>query len=366
MTTEAQIQDLITFALRELPRMQLPDGLYCTELRADGARRQGRSIRYSAMVALGLLRARDSGFEIDTGLEDLVELLLSSADDRSLTPGDLGLLLWLDRRAGSDRAEGLLAVLERRLERSGGLESRDAMEVAWIALGASECVRSGANGPAGRVFRMARTQLVGPHRRTSTGLLLHRGLGWRSRFPNFASQIYGLLALSRMARLGDPETLIAARSVADALLRLQRPDGGWPWIFDAIQGTIVEPYPLYSVHQDAMAPIGLFELYEAAGDDRYREAAARGIDWIYGGNDLDRPLLDPDRRMLYRSIRRTSPWDRIALYASTSAAFAGVSLDARWRTPLEINRTDRPYHLGWILEGWCGREQLVLPPAERR
>jgi hypothetical protein len=356
--TEGQIRDLVTFALRELPRMRREDGMYCAEVLAGDAVQRGRSIRYSAIVALGLLRARAAAYRVDADLDSLVDLLMDSSRDSSLTPGDIGLLLWLERRAGCDRATELVAALERRLAGVGDLRSREVMEVAWIALGAAECVCGGVDGPAKRMLHAARTQLCS-HNRGSSGLLRHREVGWRRRFPNFATEIYGLLALSRIARLGDHGALAAAREVGDALLRLQRADGGWPWIFDATNGRIVEPYPIYSVHQDAMAPIGLFELYDVTGDDRYRAAAARGVEWIYSQNELGVPMLDPDRRMLYRSIRRRAPWDRIALYANTASACVGVSLWARWPTRLEINRTDRPYHLGWVLEAWCGRERLV-------
>jgi hypothetical protein len=26
---------------------------------------------------------------------------------------------------------------------------------------------------------------------------------------------------------------------------------------------------------------------------------------------------------------------------------------------LEVNRTDRPYHLGWVLEAWIGKEDTA-------
>ena len=46
-------------------------------------------------------------------------------------------------------------------------------------------------------------------------------------------------------------------SIGDLLLQNQMPNGAWPWIYDPIRGTVVEPYELYSVHQDSMAMIGM-------------------------------------------------------------------------------------------------------------
>jgi hypothetical protein len=358
VSSETRIRELVALALRELPRMRLADGTYCLEVHANDMRPRGRSLRYSAIVALGLLRARSAGYPVGGDVDELVELLLAQHDDPSLDPGDLGLLLWLGRRAGRSQADALLAALDRRLLAAGGVAAREGMEVAWIAIGTSECVAGEACGPAEDLMRSARAQLCHGSRSRS-GLLLHRAAGARRRFPNFATQSYGTLALTKIGRSGDQEALDAARGVADALLALQRADGGWPWIFDAEQGRVVEPYPIYTVHQDAMAPIALLELHEATGDERYRAAAVRGIDWIYGQNDLRRSMLDADRRILYRSIRRRPPWDRALLYANTAAAFAGLSQRADWLGSLELNRTDRPYHLGWVLEAWCGRGEFA-------
>jgi hypothetical protein len=363
MITQTRIPELVDFALTELPRMRLPDGMWCLEIRADDMRLRGRSIRYSVIAALGMLRAKAAGYEVDCDLEELVDSLLASSDDPSLTPGDLGLMLWLDRRAGRDRAGDLLNALDRRLP--DGLSSLEGMEVAWIAIGASECAATGVNGPARRWSDAARTQLVRSNRGPS-GLLFHRGSGPRRRLANFATEIYGTLALAKIGWREDVEAVTAARRVADALLALQREDGGWPWIFDVQRAQVVEPYQLYTVHQDAMAPMALLELHEVCDDDRYRAAAVRGIDWIYGRNDLQVPLRDPHRPILSRSIRRRPPWNRAMLYANAAAALGGLSWRANCHDCLEINRTDRPYHLGWVLEAWCGREQLGSYGAQKR
>jgi hypothetical protein len=353
---ERRVRELTAFALRELPGMRLDDGMYCLEVHADDMKPRGRSIRYSVMTALGLLRARAAGYEVGVDVDALVDLILAKRDDPALKPGDAGLLLWLDRRAGRDHAGTLLSSIDRRLDPAGGWAAREGMEVAWIAIGASEAVAQGMRGHAERTLASARGELLG--RRGPSGLLRHRS-GWRGRFPNFATQIYGTLALATLSRRGDDEALAAARGIADVLLRLQRPDGGWPWLFDLVRGRVAEPYEVYAVHQDAMAPMGLFELYEATGDDRYRAAAARGLEWIYGRNDLGVPMLDEARNILYRSIRRKQPYDRAILTVNTAGSYLGMPFGAAWRGPLEINPTDRPYHLGWVLEAWAGREGYV-------
>jgi hypothetical protein len=168
-----------------------------------------------------------------------------------------------------------------------------------------------------------------------------------------------VLALAKLGSHGDVEALERAQEIADTLIALQRRDGGWPWLFDAHRQCVVEPYAIYSVHQDAMAPMALLELYEATGNQGYRRAATRGLDWIYGRNDLDQPLLNEDAGIVYRSIRRRTPWDHGMRYLNVTTACLRAPLGARWKHKLLINPTDRPYHLGWVLEAWCGREQLA-------
>jgi hypothetical protein len=74
-------------------------------------------------------------------------------------------------------------------------------------------------------------------------------------------------------------------------------------------------------------------------------------------------MVDCDEAIVYRSIRRKQPWARLLLYANTAAAYGlGRPLPGEVRQ-VELNPTCRPYELGWLLEAWCGRED-VLARAE--
>lgn len=119
----------------------LPRGLAS---RARMAKRHAGRLRYRMRQTLGPVNGD-------------VELLLAQHDDPSLHPGDL----WLDRRAGNDQTAALLSALDRPLA-AGGVRTREGMEVAWIAIGASGSVASGANGLAGWVLeaRCGREELA--------------------------------------------------------------------------------------------------------------------------------------------------------------------------------------------------------------
>jgi hypothetical protein len=373
----ARAGELVEFALSALPGMQTGDGLFCHEVVAPGERasggrlgrgprmppgtqphRRGRSVRYSLIVLVGLLRAQAAGVDTPVDPAELKARLLAEADraGSALMPGDVGQLLWADSRSGLEAAPRLLDLLEQRIVAAGGLDPLEGLELAWSAVGCAHAIAAGCDDERAARMLQALVSRLGKRAETPSGLFLHTDSGRRNRFPHFATQIYGIHALAEVSRLtGDEPACRLARRAADKLLDLQLADGAWPWIFDTERGSVVEPYRLYSVHQDAMAPMTLFALSDASGQPRYSDAALRGLEWIWGANELGRPMLDHDAGMLYRSINRGGFRDRGYLWANSLAASSTGRPIVGRGGPAEIERTDRPYHLGWVLEAWCGR-----------
>ncbi len=354
MRDRGRAGELFDFAVERLPSMRLEDGAFCFEVAAPELAPRGRSLRYTLIVLLGLLRAERAGVPPPVDAGAVKSVVFDELDADELGPGDLGLVLWADSRSGLQAPDEVLKRLDGAVGRNGGMTAIEGLELSWIAIGCAHAVAAGCTERSGeRLASEARSEQL-RRAETPSGLFVHRGKGRRSRFPNFATQIYGVLALAELSRLReDTEARSVAASVADRLLELQRPDGGWPWLFDVRSG-VVEPYEIYSVHQDAMAPMALNALSETTGEARYRDAALRGLEWIWGRNELEAEMLDREERIVYRSIRRRRPFDRLALYANTATAALRRPLLGGLRRPVELNRTDRPYHLGWLLEAWAG------------
>jgi hypothetical protein len=353
------ITDLIRFSIDSLPAMRRPDGVYCFERRAGDPALHGRSLRYTLMVELGMERARAHGYDPGVDPAELDELVWREIESSEMQPGDLGLLLWTDARRDAGRGAELVEHLDRSLAANGGFPGRVGMELGWIVTGLALQAAAGREARAEQLLRRALDQLL-VENRAASGLFHHSGAGWRRRFPNFATQIYSVLALTLVARHGlDSRAEGAARVAADRLLELQLPDGGWPWIFDAERGSVVERYEIYSVHQDAMAPMALLELASLTADSRYLKAVAHGLSWIQGQNELRTDMVDRHNGIVNRSIRRRRGPDRAFLAAKTAAASAGLPTPGRTARLTELNRTDRPYHFGWVLEAWCGREDVL-------
>ena len=235
------------------------------------------------MVLLGAQRAVTARLGEFKELEELWQLCLSRRE--TFTPGDIGLALWADaRRDGGDTAL-LLRQLERALDSEKRMQSLVGMELAWILVGvAQHTVRSGRGED---VLRNVSDHLRSA-RRAQSGLYRHDDVSrTRRHLPNFATEIYTLLALATIARTDlVPGALDDAIVLARQLVRLRLPDGGWPWLFDAERAVVVEPYEIYTVHQDAMAPMAFLELADVTGDKRWIREAIAGVPWSRGSNEL--------------------------------------------------------------------------------
>jgi hypothetical protein len=105
--------------------------------------------------------------------------------------------------------------------------------------------------------------------------------------------------------------------------------------------------------------IGMHGLTEATEDPRYRDVAVRSLDWNYGANELGVQMFDPTAGMIYRSIRRKQRFARAHQARNAAATYLRGTPRLAEPEELELNRSMRPYHLGWLLEAWAGREHLA-------
>jgi hypothetical protein len=185
--------------------------------------------------------------------------------------------------------------------------------------------------------------------------------GWRGHVGSFADQVYPLQALARASTLtGNRELLRAADRTADQLCRLQGPAGQWWWWYDARTGDVVEAFPVYSVHQHAMAPMVLFDLLEAGGHD-HRDAIAAGLGWLDEHPEVTGALIDDEAGLVWRKVGRREPHK-----AARAIGAATTRLRPGWRLPgldallppTVIDHECRPYELGWLLYAW-------LPPHDQ-
>ena len=71
-------------------------------------------------------------------------------------------------------------------------------------------------------------------------------------------------------------------------------------------------------------------------------------------------MFDRDAKVVYRAIRRRHSGRKVRQAGSVTRALVRSSPRLAKPSELEVDRSMRPLHLGWVLEAWAGREELAL------
>jgi hypothetical protein len=355
------ITRLLALATRGLPLMYRPEvrGFAFTRKWRRGALRlYGQSLRYEAIVLLGAHRADEATQRCllagDTAAQRAERLVRNLPSVRNL--GDAALVTWAAAECGSSATPEAARHLCEFLRRdSAGF----TVEHAWV-LSALTAARSALElcaeilSTRERLLRcFSNSALVFAH-----WLAPRFGSRLRRHVACFADQVYPIQALARdYAASGDPRSLEIASSCARQICRLQGPAGQWWWHYDIRTGDVVEGYPVYSVHQDAMAPMALFDLVEAGGPN-LSTAIMHGLEWLMRCPEVGRPLVADDLALIWRSVRRADLGKCVRKLRAAACRLAkSVWLPVLDRVfpPSAVDYEDRPYHLGWILYTWLGK-----------
>ena len=320
-------------------------------------RGEGRNLRYAAISALGLAcvsetdQTRVLAGLTATGLAAEVAQQAATATD----PGAVALAAW----SAAEVAGTCEATLFRHL-RSWLASGRPlpTVDVAWMVTAAVAARGLGADADVAAVAALGRDRLVeaqGP-----TGVFPHAlpasSLGHlRAHVGCFADQVYPIQALARLAAAdGDAVAMGAANRCAAAICAVQGSAGQWWWHYDARDGSVVERFPVYSVHQHAMAPMALFDLVECGGDD-HTDEVLRGLDWLRTHPETFAELIDDEFGVVWRKVGRREP-----AKAARKLAAVTTSMRRGWHLPgvdrampaTVVDRECRPYELGWLLYAW--------------
>lgn len=324
------------------------------------------TITYTAITLLGLGRARQAGFDVfDVDAEGALAALLTMIADSGWS-GDAGMILWADAHHGGQHRAALVRVITRLVQESTLLDVT-TMELAWMLIGLAYTHRIAPQEP--QVERLAHSvfEVIEGRYNAHTCLFPHTGgAGLRSQIGNFADQIYTIYALATYYEaFGRAEALQHALNAGRRILALQGPEGQWWWHYHAGQGVVVARYPVFGVHQDGMAPMSLYKLAAVAGDADFAAAIVpaitRGLAWLLpANNELRRPMIDWERKVIWRDIERSRPVDYLR-YAAMGLAQLGITgpidtLEAAGS--FVLNPEMRPYHLGWLLYAFADKTQV--------
>jgi hypothetical protein len=361
----ALITRLLDLASRGLPRMRTGDDFVFTlrgEHDRDGRAHTvpaGRSLRYAAITALGAMLLPESrqrtvlaGETADELITKLVARLYETGPRAVTSLGDVALVCWAAAAADHKEQHTALDRLATMDPAAGAVYTVDA---AWV-VSALAAARQVTDDPAVRAhFERARNRLLNGVREGA--LFSHEvgghGLvpGYRAHVGCFADQVYPIQAL---ARAGDDEALRVADAAAERICAAQGEAGQWWWHYDARTGGVVEGYPVYSVHQHAMAPMALLDLAEAGGAERL-EAIRRGLRWLAQPPETELSLIIDDLDVTWRKVARRDPKKAVrGARAVTTRARSGWRLAALDRVfpPAVVDTECRPYEFGWLLFTW--------------
>ncbi len=362
------VDRLCELALRGLPHMYRAADDQFVFTRAEGLNGKielrGTSNRYAAIVALGAYWCSEEqqrqilgGHSVDEFITVLVKRLPTISN-----LGDVALVCW----AAAQSAHPALRVALARLREldSDPTKPQYVVEAAWV-VSALATARKQAEVEA--PLALARDRLLGSLRGSSP-LFPHAtapGLvpWYRSHVSCFADQVYPIQALARLhTSADDPVAFRASIRCADRICEVQGDGGQWWWHYDANAGTVVEGYPVYSVHQHAMAPMALLDLTDAGGP-QYRENIERGLRWLTEPAELrGRPgeemLLD-DQGLTWRKIYRGDPRKVVrAVQGATTRAVRNMHVPGLNLVypPSKVDRECRPYEFGWLLFTWLNND----------
>jgi hypothetical protein len=361
------LKELVYLALGGLESMYCAEEeAFCfrTELIGDVLVKRGISKTNTLITLIGIQQAARNGFRCPFDTLPLLKNLEHTFHQMS-TVGDIGLYLWLCAYESSyDRISWSIVELNAALSDCKDATHRRTMELAWFLSGLSEIAMSAAKTSDLRDIAIRTFHLLIANQETS-GLFRHSSASHsvagllRSRIASFADQIYPIYALSRFFAAFDiAEGIEAAISCARKLCLLQGPLGQWWWHYDAIEGRVIGRYPVYSVHQDGMAPMALFALGTASGV-RLDEYIYKGLRWIAGENELKIDMRNKRFSVIWRSLHLPT----VTRYVDEGLQFGFENRRVVCITDLRVLFECHPYHLGWLLFAFaeCARHTNTFP-----
>jgi hypothetical protein len=360
---------LLALAVRGLPSMYRQESAEYAFTRYGASHLRGVSHRYAAMVALGARflpepdqSAALSGQSSDKLTDTLIDRLPGITD-----LGDVAVIAWA---AAEHRHPRLREALARLAAVDADPGPRPVVEASWV-VSALAAARDQAD--VEEHLGRARDRILNS-RHQGSPLFPHstdkeHGPWYRRHVGCFADQVYPMQALARLHASGDDEqALAAADACAGRICELQGDAGQWWWHYDARTGGLVEGYPVYSVHQHAMAPMALFDVAEAGGTDR-SVSVREGLMWMTETPELagqDETMIQDAVGVTWRKVYRGDPRKAVrAVRGVTTSISPSLRLGVldKVLTPHAVDKECRPYEFGWMFYAWHGA--LPGKPAAR-
>ncbi|MCW2283339.1 hypothetical protein M2323_001247 [Rhodoblastus acidophilus] len=353
---------LVNYALHGLEKCWLPEQerwshIYHLDGRAAPNESLPRSdVFYTLNVLLGLSRvaAPPDGLDVN-------RIFARNASELTRLPVRkyaFGMALWAGAELGLELPGDCARELRILLSDPNAWRDFHAQDLGMLLTGVAAQVRAGQSAWrefAAPLFRFLQARFLG-----ESGLFCDTPAGLRRRFASFATQVYLSLACYHYGDvMDDPSATTLASQCVEKLMALQGPQGEWPWFYDAVSGRVLDFYEVYSVHQYGMAP-ALLEWAEREKIPGATAALVKGFEWVFGANQLGRPMLAPGGLTIRSQIRKVEGDAKVLRAArAISNALLGRSGGLIAPEKLGLRLECRSYELGWIL--WSFGRRVDLP-----
>jgi hypothetical protein len=292
-----------------------------------------------------------------------LSLIEKSAECKTLE--NWGLLLWLDARNGGEFLTQILKQIDQ-LQPEQTFKNLATYELAWLLTGLAYALQNSLPlrstkwaGFAQHVFAHLQTRYCQP-----TQLFYHcapRNLKSRLRqnISDFADQIYSIYASAAYYQFSAAdEALQIARNCARRLAELQGPAGEWWWLYHTDHGSVAYRYPVYTVHQDGMAPMAFMKLTEVAPEN-WAPVIKHSFSWLFESNGVVK--YDYKALKIIRGVRILPPYLK---HLAVLLSLVGLSrvqekIFYRYFHRFDVINEYRAYHLGWILY-YLGYQEKII------
>ncbi|MEJ2647658.1 MAG: hypothetical protein P8016_04515 [Sedimentisphaerales bacterium] len=356
--TSEIIVTLREIAVESLARMYRPEErLFAFRLKKNRQSEvlQGFSRRYTATALIGLAGENEDIITKvlgDHSLEEVCDKLIRDIESTN-DLGEVSLTVWAARTLRHARIWEALEALRRF---SPDIKLSSTITLSWSLSALTLDSDADTDETLARKFAQAlmnsfnhksRIFLPGNHRKSLGSICSHVSC--------FADLVYPVQALSHYHKASsDSRAAEIACSCAERMCSLQGDAGQWWWHYDNRTGRIIERYPVYAVHQDAMAPMALLALEKSCGKS-FSAAIDRGLNWLKNPVEIARSLIDTERKVIWRKVARHEPRKMVrSLQAAMSRIHPALRTPAlnTLFPPCSIDYESRPYHMGWILYAW--------------
>ncbi|MBM3334231.1 hypothetical protein FJY63_06180, partial [Candidatus Sumerlaeota bacterium] len=318
-------------------------------------RNAANEYRYSLNSLLGLNKVRKQGVDLPWNLEGIYARYVRDVGRPYVNPANAAMTMWVAAELGIPLPAPVNDRVAKYLENPQTWRTWEAQAFGWMILSLVASATPNDLERAAKLVRFVLERL----RDERTGLFRYCSNGFRKNQASFGGMAYLTWALLRYGRrVGERAALDAGLAACRSLIELQGPQGQWPWMINVRSATVSDWYQVYSVHQDAMAPLFLLEALDL-GCPEAREAIMRGFNWIVGENEMGQNMVCNRHSMIYRSVIRKGRFEKAARFVrmlrSDYLRYRDRIASAEH---LRINPECRSYHLGWMLYAFSDRSDF--------